>query len=178
MAHCYSGSTSVPYQAELEDNNQITTAPPLIISSCGGPSASKPYPRCETSTAVKQHHAPLQFNSTPAFLIQPLYSPKNRPQDICALLWKRRPTHTHTISCVTPARNQDFRELDLLLLWARKKIFPPNTRHFSMLGLMGILHQLSSFKQELHCLQQQHYHSPMSQSRRLCVLICLLPLLR
>lgn len=38
---CYSSFTSVPLQAELEDNNQITTAPHLVISSCRGITAGK-----------------------------------------------------------------------------------------------------------------------------------------
>lgn len=98
MPHCYSGSTSVPHQAELEDNNQITTAPPLIIS-----------PLPVNLTSLRNIHsseaAPcsisIQFHHR--FLIQPLYSPKNRTQDICVLLWIRRPGSTrvckHAISC-------------------------------------------------------------------------------
>ena len=45
-----------------------------------------------------------------------------------------------------------------------RKCVAHNTQHFSVLGMKGILHQLFSWKQELHC--QQHCHADMSQSGR------------
>lgn len=53
---CYTEVRSVIHQAELEDNNQIPTAPPLIISSSSSPSAHKPHLL-----------ALLQFTFNPAF---------------------------------------------------------------------------------------------------------------
>lgn len=64
-------------------------------------------------------------------------------------------------------RNQLCEACKELGLWGNRSVafmgtendFHSKTKRISMLGLKGILHQLSSLEQELHCPQLGHYLS-------------------